>query len=178
MRAVLVLAAALAAATAAHADCELTRHDLPADAPRFEDYPARLAAFHAVPPDIHSAPEARAFPTALRRAARQGPDFAGSLKVAQIGCGADCILAGLVDLKTGRVVFLDTTVVTLLSVDTEFERLEFRRDSRLLVATGAPNEDVVGAGVTYYVWTGRNLRLLKHYAFQDLCRGHGGYSPN
>jgi hypothetical protein len=38
--------------------------------------------------------------------------------------------------------------------------LRFRRDSRLLVAVGVPNEDSLQRGVSYFEWTGNDLKPL------------------
>lgn len=72
------------------------------DAPRFSDYPAtgehtgRLA-----PLDLRSEPKAAMLQTRHREARKGGANFAGHYALTRWGCGTDCFLIGIVDIRTG-----------------------------------------------------------------------------
>ena len=52
-----------------------------------------------------------------------------------------------------------------------FNSLRFRRNSRLLVALGAPRENEQRDGATMLVWNGTALRMLRFVPRADLCPG-------
>jgi hypothetical protein len=110
------------------------------------------------PVNLRSHPKARVFRTALREAARKGPNFAGHYTVVEWGCGTECQAFAIVDANNGRVHFPE--IGLRLSAD-------FRRDSALFVAN-PPKEWWATYGQdmkhalppvesTYYRWTGRRL---------------------
>lgn len=173
MRAAAALSfAVLLAASVAHADCEPHWSDLPADAPKFETYPARVPVFRPRPPEVVHNRDARAFRTVLRREAKTGVDFAGHYKLARIGCGAGCVSPAVIDLRSGKVTFDPAfgTVVWAPGIFSDFERLEHRRNSRLLMVSGMLDEDEHREGVFYYLWDGRQLKLIQHYDFGRICK--------
>ncbi len=153
-----------------------------ASAPRFSDYPvAAHRPTRLAPPRLASA-EARLFRTALRDAARQGPNFAGSYTVAVWGCGASCTSAAIVDARSGRVFFPDVmndiagTHVSGRAPDgaePAYDSLRFRADSRLLAVLGAPGENAARDGVSFYVWTGATMTPLRFVARDALCGSQG-----
>jgi hypothetical protein len=102
------------------------------------------------------------FRTVIRDAAQGGPNFAGHFTVAEWGCGAGCISMALVDSATGRV--LDGPF-GILGYDLARvyeggeEQLEFRPDSRLLVARGCPGEK--DCGTYYYEWAEGRFKLVR-----------------
>ena len=54
----------------------------------------------------------------------------------------------------------------------------YRRDSRLLIVSGTPNEDEKREGIAYLLWTGRGFKTLKTYARAQVCRvEHAGKNP-
>src|SRR5437762_2719445 len=74
-----------------------------ASAYRFEDF-AVVDETIAIParPRLTTR-RARLFRTQIRKAAANGPNFAGHLRLAEWGCGSCCADFGIVDLKTGAV---------------------------------------------------------------------------
>lgn len=147
-------------------DVTITPQDLQdPTAPRFEDY--------AVPPRFKGRPanvnlrshrEARQWRTRLREGAKEGPNFADHFTVVTWGCGTDCVAIAVVDARNGNV-YMPEALHTLSTVNIhdavlDDDVLPFRMDSRLLVAVGMPNEDTKQRGVSYYEWTGTDLRLI------------------
>jgi len=124
-----------------------------------------------VPPETIASPvqpklasrRARLFRTQLRRAAAEGPNFAGHLRVAEWGCGTCCVDFAIIDLETGDV-WMPGFYVSCGYPQTDPVRgqagLYFREDSALLVAIGSKSEGPKAA-VYYYRWNGRGLELLK-----------------
>ena len=94
-------------------------------------------------------------------AAQQGPNFAGHYTLAEWGCGAGCVSMAVVDSKTGRAF---DGPFNLLGYDLSYtyeggeEQLEYRIDSRLMVARGGPGEK--DCGTYYYEWAGDRFRLI------------------
>lgn len=103
-----------------------------------------------------------AFRNAISRAEEQGPNFAGHYSIAQWGCGAGCVSIALVDSETGRVLEgpFGELVYDLAKVyEGGGEQLEFRVDSRLMVARGCPGEKA--CGTYYYEWTDDHFKLIR-----------------
>ena len=141
--------------------------DIPTDAPRFSDYPAATyptrhpAALHLL------SHEARMFRTVIREQASQGPNFAGHYTLIAIGCGAGATCWAIVDSNSGKVSFPDAIGETEdVNVDVAIsprsgEKIDFRLDSRLIVVPGERNEDKRTRGVSYLLWDGRQMRMLR-----------------
>jgi hypothetical protein len=120
--------------------------------PRFEDYSSIQAfAGRPAPVVLASARYGRTYRTRLRDGAQGGPNFAGAFTVITWGCGSSCQVSVVVNARTG--VLSQQTLRTTNGV-------EFRRDSRLLIAdpvhTGDPPLNTCAAcGVpAAYEWTG------------------------
>jgi hypothetical protein len=102
------------------------------------------------------------FRTRIREAAQDGPNFAGHYTLAEWGCGAGCVSMALVDNKTGRTF---DGPFNLLGYDLAFvyeggeEQLEYRLDSRLIVARGCPGEK--DCGTYYYEWADDRFKLIR-----------------
>ncbi len=148
--------------------CEFSYRRVGRDAPRFSDFrvPAERIARPARP---QIAPEFRLFRTQIRRAARQGPNFAGRYTFAEWGVGTGRCWA-IIDNRTGIVSGDDKGRSNATCLTTEGSRdqePQFRADSRLLILSGHLGEDRVGVG--YYVWTGKRLRKVRFYAWDELC---------
>ena len=132
---------------------------------RFEDYSV-LQRYSGSPAKValRTHPESSTWRTQLREGSRKGPNFADHYTIVTWGCGTDCMQIAIVDARNGTVFFPDNLgVLSFVNVhDDVFEAgvLRFRRDSRLLIAVGMPNEDASQRGVSYYEWTGRDLRLV------------------
>lgn len=94
---------------------------------QFDKYPAGLlfdGPFKA--PDTKSDPKVHAFRTVIRAGAKGPPTFAGHLRIADWGCGTDCHMYALVDLRTGKVT---------ATLDATWD-IQYRVDSRLIVVDG------------------------------------------
>ena len=116
-------------------------------APRFKDYPVseRYHGPQAVPKLVPGTP-AWYFRTRIREAARQKPNFAGHYVLATWGCGAECLSSAIIDVKTGEVYTDGGSVCcwfnpSLPEKPEDFEPVDFRIDSRLVVFTGMLNEE-------------------------------------
>lgn len=140
----------------------------------FRAYPAKLppSGMKIVPPSVNHG-EAHTYRTALRSAAKRGPNFAGRYTIAHIGCGASTVCVAISDAQTGAVYFpTELQSATALMVDpvgTNFEILNYRPYSRLLIVVGSPNEDSKKAGISYYLWDGRRFRLKRFEPAARLC---------
>jgi hypothetical protein len=124
--------------------------------PKFEDY-AVTDIYKGKPTKVVlSSPNAKSYRTILREAATGPVTFAGEHVLAVFGCGTGCIYGAAVNLRTGRVVFLPGSVSAWYG---EGDRLEYRANSRLLVAKGEINESGQ-TGHHYYVFTGNEFKHL------------------
>ena len=123
--------------------------------PTFEDCPATVQRTHKAPRFVFDA-QSRKYRSAIENAASRPPDFAGHYVLAQWGCGAGCIMAAAVDMKTGRVTSLPFTVSDWpLDVT---EPLTYRPNSCLLVVQGSRNESKEH-GTYYYDFDGKAFHL-------------------
>ena len=130
--------------------------------PQFTDYPSRvIRTSRSISVDIGSTPYTSCFRTMLRDTARRGVKFAGHYALSYWGCGTECAMIGIVDLRTGRS-YVSPFFVSPVSVKT-------RPDSRLLVINDpADVAKEFGDDTTdlpdrfqpeYYLWTGQKLLL-------------------
>jgi hypothetical protein len=106
--------------------------------------------------------DARTFRTFLGDGAKKGPNFAGHFTVVTWGCGTACLRLAIVDARSGRVSFPPQLQPNSYQMVTdESEPFQYRRDSDLLIVTGAPM-DGDKEGVFYYRWTARQLKELRY----------------
>jgi hypothetical protein len=134
--------------------------------PRFESYPARVYRGRVAPVNLRSSKGAGTFRTRLREGAREGVNFAGHFSLVAWGCGTGCLSAAFVDAKTGAVYFpKELYAFGVWHFSDDGEALTFKPDSRLLILSGFPRSETESddpkAGLYYYEWTGRRLRLVK-----------------
>ena len=149
--------------------------DVPMDAPRFEDYPAKRYTGPNAAPDVQSDPRSRSYRTQLRGWATEKPNFAGHYILATWGCGTGCAQIAVIDAASGKVfhpVGVRTTSVAdvdaeLLDSDdnpsprrADFGSLRYRADSRLLVLFGTP-ERKENRGISYYLWEGEAMKRIR-----------------
>ncbi|HTH62454.1 MAG TPA: hypothetical protein VL689_20185 [Paraburkholderia sp.] len=87
---------------------------------------------------VFSDARARRYQSVIRDAAKGPVNFAGHFVLATWGCGASCVMAAVIDAKTGRVTSLPFTVSNWPEDITE--PLSWRADSCLLVVEGSRNE--------------------------------------
>lgn len=174
---VAVLAAILCASPIASADAKppdrCVRPIDVAGRASFRRYPAfvRSVAHPAVPSMKTAA--ARQYRTVLRQQAINGPNFAGHYAIVVIGCGAGASCYAIVDAISGRVFFppnlRGVADWSLFSPVEPLGRLVHRRDSRLLIAFGLPNEDEGRAGASLYEWVDGRLLLRRFVPLAMLC---------
>lgn len=126
--------------------------------PRFEDFPVDEVFDRTPAPVVLAAARARQFRTVLREEAGRGPNFSGHYRVATWGCGSDCHAFAIIDAATGTVYFKPDALFVAGLLGNDEERIQFRKNSRLLVLVGSRNDN--GGGKYYYEWTGTRLKLL------------------
>jgi hypothetical protein len=156
------------------ADCLISLTAIAPPAPRFADFPVPSEHIARPATPVIAGRTAREFRSQLRAAASGGPNFAGHYNIARWGCGAGCLMWGLIDERTGQVHF-EPAIESIDAYAVDFDApdaasLNFRRDSRLLIILGAPNEDEARNGASFYVWNGRSFRLLKFVPASQACR--------
>lgn len=119
--------------------------------PWFEDHAVPVEQFADTTP-VSSYPEeiVPRIRDALSAAAGEPVNFAGRYRLAVWGCGSLCTAGGILDRRTGAVAMLPFAVHRPLVP--LFEELEYRADSRLLVATGSLNEE--RDGTFLFLWNG------------------------
>lgn len=128
--------------------------------PDFKDYPSGVTYTGKSAAVILDTADARQFRTRLREAAKRPPDFAGEYVLALFGCGTNCIFGAAVSKKTGHAAFLPGSVCCWHGEGEEEDKLQFRLDSRLLIARGSVNENAL-YGSFYYVFDGRKFNLAR-----------------
>ena len=147
----------------------------PAKLPSFEEFKAtEIFQGQAAQPRL-TTPFARKFRSVIREGAQKGPNFAGTFGIVQWGCGSSCVQMAIVNEQTGAVYPGPFTVLDFAAphrfadksdssqVDS-FEPLVFRKDSRLLVVRGCPEENQGNCALFYYEWSGLKFRLLQRLA--------------
>src|SRR3974390_3288697 len=120
-----------------------------ADLPAFDRFHvAELYKGKPAAPVIKTAQD-REFRTRIREGAADGPNFAGHFTLATWGCGAGCVSFVVVDAAHGAIYRAPFQVLAWDMVKYEgkiaanadnFEPLDNRVDSRLLIARGCPEE--------------------------------------
>jgi hypothetical protein len=149
--------------------------DIPGDAPRLTDYPAKPYTGRNAAPDVRSDPRSRMYRTQLKNWAREKPNFAGHYILATWGCGTGCTQIAVIDAVTGKV-FHPSGARTNSIVDvhdelladegssplrSDFGALRYRADSRLLILIGMPEERPENRGISYFVWENDRLKRIR-----------------
>ena len=127
--------------------------------PRFQDFRVSQIFKGKTASVKLSSPQARMFRTMLSVNAKGGVNFAGHYIVATWGCGSDCHSLAIIDARTGNVYFTPSLLSVLGQRYQEEDRLQFRKDSSLLIVAGSRNEE--GSGRYYYVWKNNRLKLIR-----------------
>lgn len=125
--------------------------------PQFSDYPANTYSGRTHKPDLTSDPDANAYRTRLRNAARGPVNFAGEYILATWGCGTTCLMGAVISARTGKVNFLPHTVCCW-DVDRD-NPIDYRADSNLIIFTGLLDEEEPGA-THYYEFSRGQFRFL------------------
>jgi len=121
-----------------------------AQVPQFSDYPAHPYSGPAAPLILASKMDIN-FRTRLLEAARGPVNFAGVYSLATFGCGTECVMGAAVNLRTGRVVWLPSTICCWpADADAKFQPVAFRADSTLLVLSGLRDEKEGDQGAHFY----------------------------
>lgn len=130
--------------------------------------------------------QALLFKTRLRDGSRQKVNFAGHYILTAWGCGSACEQFMIIDARTGRV-FHPKGVGSNSSVNVHEAlmrgtttwptegSIKHQLNSKLLVIFGAPEEDDARRGISYYVWEGERLKLIRHVA-KPMGHAAGGKS--
>jgi len=153
-------------------DTTILLSDIPQDAPRFESYPAERYSGKNAAPILNGDPTTRMYRTRIKEWSKVRPNFAGHYILATWGCGTDCTQLAIIDAITGKVIHpagASTNVATnvhqeLLQGGDHWQMsgsIKFRPDSNLLVLIGMPEEDSTKRGISYYVWDGAQLSLVR-----------------
>lgn len=131
-----------------------------ASTPRFADYAvARTFYGEHAQPDL-SDPERWGFRTRLREAAAREPNFAGNWVLTTWGCGTSCLTGAVVNPESGQVVWLPGSVCCAANTDADFNPIEARPGSRLLVMSGVLNESGPDAA-RFYAFDGQSFNLVQ-----------------
>ena len=95
--------------------------------PKFSDYPTR-SSFKGKSAHVRLVGDnlARLYRTQLRNAAAAGPNFAGRYAMGTWGCGSPCLMAGMVDLMSGKVIWPPIPAMMVFDIS-------FHMNSRLLI---------------------------------------------
>jgi hypothetical protein len=137
--------------------------------PSFDQFPFTGPKFSGQPaaPVLTTAYQ-RTFRAAIRDSAAHGPNFAGRYTVAEWGCGAGCVSIVIIDAATGAVYpgpfrnlgwDMRRYEDRIASDDPKFQPLEYRLDSRLLVARGCPEETACAS--YFWEWSGGAFKLIR-----------------
>ncbi len=124
------------------------------------------------PPDVRTG-DAHLFRTVIRRTAKAGPDFAGHYTIIPIGCGSATTCIAIADAQTGKISFPpELKSATSLMVETDemdVDRINYRRNSRLLIVIDYVNENPKSAGASYFLWRSGKLSLVRFTPAYRLC---------
>lgn len=129
--------------------------------------------------DLSTSEVARRYRTVFRHQVQNGPNYAGHYRVVVWGCGSSCSSFAVVNLKTGRVLDIeaghsmsgvDFEVSDFLTgTDSDKTSFRYRKDSKLLIAIGAPDEDATRGGVFYYLLRDEHLKLIHFTPTKKKC---------
>jgi hypothetical protein len=131
----------------------------PVPPPKFTDFPVRTIYKRPVAKPVLKSEYFRdrkeLFPS------RDGKvDFAGQYIVVKITCGSSCVTGAIMNARTGQVFSLPFTICCWNEVRDDFESIEYRPNSRLVMFSGRRNEKGV-VGYHFYVLHRDRLRFLR-----------------
>jgi hypothetical protein len=108
-------------------------------------------------------PKHRTYRTAIARAVRKGPNFAGHYSIAEIGCGSGCMFIVVVDAVTGKAYSAPFASLSFPAGGIrEYQGPVYQIKSRLLIADGCADDQ--GCGAHYYEWKDNRFKLLRFEA--------------
>jgi hypothetical protein len=121
-------------------------------APRFEDYAVKEMYTGKRPP-LKFTPKTAEFKTRLTAAAKDPPNFAGKYVVATWGCGTDCLMGGIINLETGNTYEIPFSICCVLeNGDDGTNKVEIRKDSKLIIFNGLLNEEESESNQHFYLF--------------------------
>jgi hypothetical protein len=126
--------------------------------PKFDDFPADVSPRAPYVSPLISSPFQKRFRTQIIRQSHRPANFAGHFRVAEWGCGSSCVQIAIIDLDTGRVSDGPFKILSYgipYSYEGGDDQLEYRRESRLLIARGCPSDR--DCGTHYYEWRDRSF---------------------
>ena len=129
--------------------------DKPSWTHKFEDFRVDRVYPGMPAPAVIATRSDRQFRTRIREGASKGPNFAGHYTIVKWGCGSGCISFVVVDTENGKVSW--SAPFGILGVPfqgsksgREYRGLQYKADSRLLVADGCPEDR--NCGIHYFEW--------------------------
>jgi hypothetical protein len=131
--------------------------------PKFEDYRTQDVLTGPAVVPVVSRPNQRTFKTRIVEEARLGVNFAGLYRIAEWGCGSSCVSIAVVNLQTGAVYYGPFKLLgygTRRRYEGGEDELEYRGDSRLMVARGCPGDR--DCGTYYFEWKGERFLRLRY----------------
>jgi len=118
--------------------------------PQFKDYAVTETYTGKTAPVVLTRGD-RMFRTVLREAAKEKPNFAGRYILTAWGCGTACLMGAVIDAKTGKVYWWGFSICCWRAeVDDNFQPIEFRLNSKLIVFSGIRNEKDNDNGAHFY----------------------------
>jgi hypothetical protein len=133
---------------------------LNADLPKFADYPVKVYSGKYAKPRT-TTPYLRDRPESFQYAAEnQKVDAGGRYIVVRLPCGSACVEPMLLDVRSGRIIGF-FNVSGWREVGNDFDAVESRADSRLIVFHGARNEAGINGNHYYLIEPGGKLRHLR-----------------
>lgn len=134
--------------------------------PQFSDYPVTTTfSGRNASVKLVSSMDKR-YRTVLREAAKEEADFAGHHKIALAGCGTNCMLAAVINLRTGRVYWFPETINQALSDEVDAiigeDAVKYSIDSKLLAFPTLKDQDSDNfVYLQYYVFEGNRFTIVK-----------------
>jgi hypothetical protein len=129
--------------------------------PRFKDYPV-AEIYKGKNAPLKLSRDDKMFRTRLKWAVdNQKPNFAGHYILTTWGCGTSCIMGAVIDAKTGKVSWWNFSICCWSGeADDNFQPIEFRDNSKLIIFFGVRNEEDGDHGIHYYkIENGRFVHL-------------------
>jgi hypothetical protein len=124
----------------------------------FESFPKKVIDGNSVKKPILSSKLARQYKTVITLSMSEPANFAGHYRVVQWGCGTDCRGFAIVNKLTGKTYTLPGIDYIGGVMGNDENRLDYRKDSRLFIITGAMNDEIEGK--FFYLWKNEKLQLL------------------
>jgi hypothetical protein len=130
------------------------------DLPKFADYPIKVYAEKAAKPRFATQDQRDRRELFQFAAGEKKVDAGGRYIVVKLPCGSACAQPALLDVGTGRISEF-FTVSGWREVGDDFDPVESRADSRLIVFHGARNEAGINGNHYYLIEPGGTLKHLR-----------------